>query len=67
MTGQPPSPSRIADSFAAQSLGAPWHPWQVGTGALELGEVQVIDADRKRVHWVRFHLPGVPGADGAGQ
>ncbi len=28
--------------------------------------VQVIDADRKRVHWVRFHLPGVPGADGAG-
>ncbi|NLV31151.1 MAG: HlyC/CorC family transporter [Acidobacteria bacterium] len=29
--------------------------------------VQVIDADRKRVHWVRFHLPGVPGADGAGQ
>lgn len=29
--------------------------------------VRVLDADRKRVHWIRFHLPGVPGAGNAGQ
>ena len=38
MTGHAPPPRRIADTFAAESLGAPWHPWQIGTGALDLGE-----------------------------